>query len=162
MTAMIYRPFLLIFSFAFLVSCSSTKTAKQHQQQLRYLPKEFHNTYLGMPLADFKVARKEAMLETEANWRTDFIEKHTKGDVKETTYYFGPKDKMPLYEYIIDYYDAAKRDKFVETNLGKPNSGEEWLFDSGEGFQVKAWLYQNKLVVTGIIKDTEYDEENDD
>ena len=69
---------------------------------------------------------------------------------------------MPLYEYIIDYHSAEKRDEFVAANLGKPNNEEEWVFDSKEGFKIKAWLFENKLVVAGLIKDTEWYEDNDD
>ncbi len=155
------KSLLLIFSITFLFSCSTTKLAKEHNQQLNYIPKMFHNTYLGMPLTEFKKARKNAKLKTEEGFRTTYLEKFNEGDINEVIYYVGTKDDSPLYEYVIAYHSKEKRDEFVEANLGKPNNGEEWTFDSKEGFKIRAWVFSNKLVVTGLIKDTEwYDEEN--
>ena len=164
MTTLIYRSLFLFFSFVILVSCGTTKKANNiHAKQLGYLPSEFHNTYLGMPLAAFKKSRVTAKPGKTEEFRSVFIEEFDKGDIKSVAYYFGTKEEMPLYEYVIDYHLKEKRDAFVASNLGKPNSGEEWSFDSNEGFKIKAWLFQNKLVVAGIIKDTEwYDETETD
>jgi hypothetical protein len=157
------KQLLVILSTAFIFSCSSTKVAKEHKQQLNYIPNTFHNTYLGMPLSEFIKVRKNAVLATEEGFRTTYLEAFEEGDIKSVAYYFGTKGNLPLYEYVIDYHSKEMRDAFVKANLGEPNDGEEWRFDSKEGFKIKAWTFNNKLVVTGLIIDTEwYDDEKSD
>ncbi len=141
---------------AFIFSCSTSKVATQHKQQIKFIPKEFHNTYLGMPLDEFKKQRKMAELYKDEDFRTVFTEEPENDDIKTVAYYFGKKDAKPLYEYIIDFHSKAKRDEFVAANFGEPNNGDDWIFDSGEGFKIKAWQFQNKLVVVGIIPGTEW------
>ncbi len=154
------RKVLFMFSIFLLISCSTSKIAKEHSKQLEYIPKAFHNTYLGMPLTAFKQARNNAQLKTDEGFRTTYSEEFNEGDIKQIIYYVGTKDDLPLYEYVIEYHSKEKRDEFVEANLGKPNSGEEWRFDSKEGFTIRAWIFSSKLIVTGLIKDSEwYNEE---
>jgi hypothetical protein len=157
------RTVLFLFSISLIFSCSTTKSAKKHSQQHNYIPNTFHNTYLGMPLAEFKKTRQKATLNVERDFRSIYTEEFADGDIKVVTYYFGTKGELPLYEYIIEYRSEEKRDEFVESNLGVPNNGEDWIFDSKEGFQIKAWVFKNKLVVTGLIIDTEwYNDEKSD
>lgn len=148
--------FTFLLFVAFIFSCGTSKIAAQHKQQLKYIPKEFHNTYLGMSMDDFKEQRKMAKLYKDEDFRTVFIEEFENGDIKTVAYYFGNKDTKPLYEYIFDFHSKEKRDEFVAAKLGKPNDGDDWIFDSGEGFKIKAWQFQNKLVVVGVILGTEW------
>ena len=153
---------LFLFSLTLLFSCSVFNKGKKNDQ-LSYIPKAFQSTYLGMPLAKFKEVSKNATLSSDEDFRTVYQEEFTEGDIKKAVYYFGKKGDLPLYEYIFDYYSKEKRDEFVAANLGDPNNGEEWLIESNKGFKIKAWTFKNKLVVTGLIKDTEwYEDENKD
>lgn len=114
-----------------------------------------------MPMEDFKKLNGNATLNSEVEFRKVYLEEFEEGDISTVSYYFGTKGNLPLYEYVIDYRSKEKRDEFVKANLGDPNNGEDWAFDSQEGFKIKAWTFNNKLVVTGLIVDTEwYDDEN--
>ncbi len=150
-----------LFFLSFVLSCStSKKIAKGHKQQHTYIPSDFHDTYLGMPLIEFKKVRQNATFRGEEGFRSVYVEKLNEGAIKEVVYYFGTKGDSPLYEYIFDYHSKDKRDAFVSANLKTPNSGEEWRFACKEGFDIRAWTFGKRLVVTGLIKDTEwYDDE---
>ena len=157
------KHYLFLFSLVFLFSCSLFKGGQKDSGKTKMIPSEFSNTYLGMPLADFKNARAAATLNSEMDFRTVYLENFNEGDIKTAIYYFGTKDNLPLYEYIFDYHSKEKRDAFIEKNLGAPNDGEEWRFKGKDGFDIRAWTYKNKLILTGLIKDTEwYNEENED
>ena len=156
-------PRLIFISFfvSLIFSCGSIKLSKEHKQQHQYIPKDFHNTYLGMSLEDFKNKKPNAKFYSESDFRKIYSEEISGGDIKTVSYYFGTKDNLPLYEYIFDYHSKDKRDAFIESNLGAPNDGDQWRFSTKEGFDILAWTYKNKLIVTGLIVNTEwYDEEN--
>ena len=80
--------------------------------------------------------------------------------IKELTLYFDNEGTFPLYEFIIDYKEIAERDKVANELYGKPNFKEkEWKFDSGEGYPIRVWTYQNKLIIAGFMPGTEWEGE---
>lgn len=144
---------LLAFSACFL----QRKAQKPHQ---KYLPDEFRNVYFGMPLEEFEKLKKGTDLEQSdlMSFRISITEKKPEKAIKEVTYYFDNENEKPLYELIIEYKDATERDKVARELLGQPNSGEEWAFDTGEGFLIKAWKFDKKLVVVGELPGTEWND----
>lgn len=157
-----------------VLSLSACKSKKQtvdlegHEAQWKYIPSELHNTYLGMPLEDLKLERTN--LRKEPNETFDFRDVYTEYPPKSSgiyhlVYYVDTdhevekeKDRNPrLYEYIIEYSSSDKRDEVAREMLGPPNSGEEWMFDSGEGFMIHCWKHQNKLIIAGKIAGTEWE-----
>jgi hypothetical protein len=138
----------------------TTPPVSSERTQLKYLPKQLHGTYLGMPYSEFKTQR---MVVPEKNpgqmdFRIEYTESVRDGEINSITYYFDKDNKMPLYEYIIEYVSAVKMQTWVEKAYGEPNDGTEWKFDSGEGFMIKVWTFEKKVCVAGIIKDTEWND----
>jgi len=141
---------------AVLVSGSNLYSRKDSKG---FLPKSLErDVYFGMTYARFtkKWTGEIAYQDDGFRWTVD-----GGGDDEVETYSFyftGNDDKNLLYEVIIDYKDAEIRDKIAEKVLGKPNHGTEWYFARNDKFDIKAWLYKNKLVIVGIMPGCEWDE----
>lgn len=168
------RLFLAAFVVLLISSCGSKKQVTQlegHDVQWKYIPAEFHTTFLGMELVDFREARPNARKEPNEtdSFRDMYIEYPPEASgVFQVVYYIDTnhevekeKDRvLKLYEYIFEYSSSDKRDRLVDPVLGSPNFNEtEWMFDSEEGFMIHCWKFQNKLVVVGKIAGTEWGDE---
>ncbi|MEM6273293.1 MAG: hypothetical protein AAF998_28050 [Bacteroidota bacterium] len=134
--------------------------AQSHQQQKKYFPKPFKDLYLGMPLADFANRRPKLPPETlirddiRYRWRESFS---ASSPIIAALYYFDDKGDRPLYEIVIFYRDLADRGKWVRKRLGTPNyKDREWRLSSAEGFLIRAWLYEEKLIFAGELPGTEW------
>ena len=166
------RLFLAAFVILLVSSCGSRKQVtplEGHDIQWKYIPAEFHNTFLGMELENFREARPNARKdpnETDA-FRDMYIEYPPEASgVFQVVYYIDTdhdveKEKervFRLYEYIFEYSSSDKRDRMADPILGPPNfEGTEWMFDSGEGFMIHCWKFQNKLIVAGKIARSEWE-----
>ena len=73
-------------------------------------------------------------------------------------YYFGKKDKEPLYEIIFMYNSDAERDADALRLLGEKTSEEGWELE-WEPYNIKAWTYESKLIIAARIPGTEWYEE---
>ena len=151
----VFLTFILLAPFL-LSSCAAKKKLK-YREQHRYVPAEFTNIYLGMPLADMLKIRKNMEKEEQGmDIRIAYKEDINRDRIKNVVYYFGPSGDNPLYELIIEFDTVEERDAVVDYRFGRPNHlDSEWMFDSKEGFMIHAWKFQNKLVIVGKIKDTE-------
>lgn len=157
----------LIFSIFVLIlagtSCKTTNKgvkANPHARQQQYLPVDFKNLYFGMSMDEFKKIRGVEIARSggSMDFRVEYTESMFKNPlIKEVTYYFDAENHYPLYELIITYANADERDKVAARYLGSPNNGDEWRFPSGEGFDIKAWKFDNKLVIIGKLLGTEWD-----
>jgi len=130
----------------------------KQRSQLQYIPKQLHESYLGMPFSDFKKARM-VMAEKDSNgmdFRIEYTESIEDNDIRRVTYYFDKDNNLPLYEYIIEYKSGAKLQELVNQKYGTHNDGNQWIFDSEEGFMIRVWTFENKLCIAGLIKGTEW------
>lgn len=135
---------------------------KSHAIQKQYLPDDFKKLYFGMPLKKFKKVTKNKVSKEPGlmSFRIEFVETKPKNpSIKEVTYYFDVEGKMPLYELIIEYNSEKQRDNVAGPLLGKPNYGDEWVFDSGEGFDIRAWTFKSKLIIIGVLPGSEWEGE---
>ncbi|MCF8296524.1 MAG: hypothetical protein K9J13_03180 [Saprospiraceae bacterium] len=148
----------LIIATLFLFSCSGTKDL--HSYQKKYIPKEFHNLYLGMPLKEIKkvIEFSEEDISKVMSFRLSIVEENKTEQIKEVTYYLDDGEDNPLYEIIIEYNDIAVRDNVVKKLYGEPNHGEEWRFETQE-FPIMVWTYQSKLIIAAKMKGTEWENE---
>ena len=155
---------IILFILTSAYSCKVKKQAitttdiSSQRSQLQYIPKALHDTYLGMPVSDFKKARM-VMSEKDSNrmnFRIEFTETIEDNDIDRVTYYFDKDYNQPLYEYIIEYKSATKLQELVKQKYGNHNDGNQWIFDSGEGFMIRVWTFKNKLCIAGVIKGTEW------
>ena len=151
---------LCILSFLFLASCSTTKYA----YQANYLPKPSQNLEFGMALAKWKQDHPTAVNAGEDyGFRVIYLEDEAPAPFESIVYYFDNEEDIPLYELVLNYHDSTVRDAWIRENLGAPNhaNGKEWLYDSGEGFEIRIWTFQNKLVIAAAIAGCEWDENRD-
>lgn len=134
----------------------------KHNKQLKYIPEEFRNLYLGMPLEEAKKARPEmSVVAGVMSFRQEYVEEINKGDIQQVVYYFDSEGEQILYEFIIDYKTESSRNIDADKLLGEPNfaNEKEWLYNSGEGFKIHAWTFKKKLVIVGKIVGTEWADE---
>ena len=145
----------LALSFAFLLGNGQVK---------RILPKTFKKVELGMPMEDFAAVRKG--LQTEDLSRDKFRYRWAetckkKSAISSVVYYFSDTEEKSLYEMIIYYRDLRVRDAWLAKNYGTPNykNGTEWRFASDLGFEVRAWRYEDRLVIVAAMPGTEWEED---
>ena len=130
----------------------------KQRSQLQYIPKQLHETYLGMPFSDFKKARM-VMAEKDSNqvdFRIAFTESLEDNEIRKVTYYFDKDKNQPLYQYIIEYNSVTKLQELIQQKYGNRNDGNQWIFDGGEGFLIRVWTFEKTLCIAGLIKDTEW------
>ena len=153
-------------------SCSSSKkTSKKgetpekvavndgHSSSI-YIPEELRHLYLGMPFKEFFSQYQAVSVSEIMQFRKSVVLKNYSDKIKELTLYFDNEGTFPLYEFIIDYKDVAERDKVINELYGKPNFKEkEWEFDSEEGYPVRVWTFENKIIVAGFMAGTEWEGE---
>jgi hypothetical protein len=149
----------LLFSLLLLSACISAKGPLVPNHNT-LLPMELRDTYLGMELPAFEMVRNTRGMERSnlMEFRIQFVEAYEGGDLKEVTYYFDNEGKFPLYEYIIEYMPGVDVRKRALDMYGPPNNGNEWIFDSGEGFNIKIWTFDAKIVIAGVLPNTEWAE----
>ena len=144
-----------------LAGCSVPENLRGHEKQLKYLPDEWHNIYFGMPLEE-AVANRPDMEQVEQNdFRRVYLEPIHRYRIEEAYYYFDKEGEQPLYELILEFDSPFVRDDVAVELFGKPNYNDktEWRYPSGEGFDIRAWTVQRKLVIVGMLPNTEWAEE---
>lgn len=124
-----------------------------------WIPEGLEGTYIGMPYQAFTYLRLIDDMEREeaADFRLSLVEKGVGPHRATVTYYFD-RDvaAMPLYEYIVEFPAGYDVDGECSRRYGPPNAGTEWLLDSGSGFNIRVWIYGQKIVLAGEIKGTEW------
>ena len=145
---------LLLFCF-FLISGLVAQVKKP-------LPKHFKKLYLGMGMDEFAKVRRSLYsngLERE-RMRFRWVERCPKHkSMTSVTYYFDDDKDRRLYELIIYYHDLRARDAWLEKVYGPPNAanGTEWRFPTKHGFDLRAWRYEDRLVIVGEVPGTEWE-----
>jgi hypothetical protein len=126
-----------------------------------YLPDEFSDLRFSMSLEEFKTIKKNISIpESMMDFRIEVIENKPAKGIHEITYYFDAEGNQSLYELIIDYKSAAKRDQVAAQLLKTPNyNGKEWRYTDQNGTTIWAWTYMNKLIIVAVLKGTEWEGE---
>jgi hypothetical protein len=140
-------------------STQSNKNKNSHAEQQKYLPEGFKDLWLGMSfeeLAELRPGIKE--VNSGFDFRRTYVDNPSIDGVFSVVYYVNNEGPEICYEIMIEYVSSLRRDQVAETTFGEPNYKEiEWLFDSGEKFKINCWLYQNKVILAGLIEGTEWD-----
>ena len=131
-------------------------------QVKKALPKEFKKIVFGMSLEQFADKRKTAQPNklTKESFRYAWMETFPTTDPIHTAkYYFSDKEEKPLYEVILFYRDLRARDNWLEKYFGTPNfkNNTEWELVTKKGQQIRAWRYEDRLVVTALLPGTEWE-----
>ena len=112
-----------------------------------------------MPMTDVLKLRKKASESDKNSFRTVYLEEINKDGLNSVVYYFDNDGEMPLYEMILIYESEAKRDAVAAKLLGKPNfESKEWKIKTNKSYPLRAWAFQSKLVIVGVIKGTEWED----
>lgn len=135
---------LLLVLFFGLSACKTAKTVvKEHQ---KFLPSEISKLYLGMSLEDLKKQRDITKLTIDpGEFVTYVVEETNVVPITKFQYQFNSDKK--LYEFIIFYNESLDIKSDFTNKYGKPNSGNEWLFENIDGLSVKIWVYENRLCI---------------
>lgn len=132
---------------------------KDPSLQEPWIPEGLEGTYIGMPYDAFTYLRLiDNMTEEKGtDFRLSLVEKGVGPHHATVTYYFD-RDvaAMPLYEYIIQFppgFDVAGE---CSRRYGPPNAGTEWRMNSGSGFDIRVWTFDQTIVLAGEIAGTEW------
>jgi len=156
-----------ILTIFLVVSCGSLKKTTEDRFQTTILPEYVKNLYIGMPLEEFKEINNEKSSMIEENlmsFRYEYEEIVNDENLESIVYYFDVDiPSQPLYEMIFIYKPDFDVEAYAESMYGEPTvlfhlPYDEWCWDSQEGFKIVAWTFENKLVIVGAIKKTEWGE----
>ena len=151
-----------------IVSCSVFKTVPTQRLQTQFLPSYVKNLYLGMPLEKFEEIKdmNTMIVEKGISFRHQYEEVVNDDRLESIVYYFDANiASQPLYEIIFIFKLGFDVKSYANEMYGAPSVEshlpfDEWCWQSGEGFQIVAWTFENKLVIIGTIKKTEWGDLN--
>lgn len=148
----------ILFLSCIFILAFGREAKAQKSPYAEYTPKFLANVPFETLNTDFEKRHKKAVKpENLMSFRYEYTEK-MKGDVKLVTYYFMGKGVNKLYEYIIDYTSDKAMQESSTKLLGAPNNGDEWAFVASNGIKVKAWSFENTLVIAASLPGSEWDE----
>ena len=139
------------------------KKIRSFEKGLVFVDKEFKKIVFGMSLEQFADKRKTALPNklTKESFRYAWMETFPKSEPIHTAkYYFSDKEEKPLYEVILFYRDLRARDNWLEKYFGTPNfkNNTEWELVTKKGQQIRAWRYEDRLVITALLPGTEWED----
>jgi hypothetical protein len=150
----------LAFFVLIVLSCSLFKPSQPTYQKW-YLPEQFGDLYLGMPYEEFVKTKDVSQMEKSEmfSFRFEHIETPEDENIKEVTYYFEDENlpENPLYELIIEYEPSFDLAGYIKEKYGPPNYEGEWRFEGKEEFPIMVWTFDQKLVIAGKMKGTEWE-----
>ncbi len=149
--------------FTVLLSCMSSQSIFTLQNSKTILPGAVDKqVYFGMPLEEFRALKSVKNLdENDEDFRITVLETIDDPDVSYLGYYFDKDEAQRLYEVLIIYKVEEKPEEEAKALFGVPNYDEkEWRVTRPKSFNVWAWTFKKKLIVVGMIPDTEWSEEN--
>ncbi|EJF55089.1 hypothetical protein SapgrDRAFT_3452 [Saprospira grandis DSM 2844] len=157
--------FFFLFLLFSLTACKKPKPVTVEQKRPNfYLPAELGNIVLNMSWKELQTKRPKMApinyVQDALSFRKEFYEEIGRDSIKRVFYYIDSDSPQPLYEILVEYQDKNYMKEEAERLLGQPNSnnGSEWLFDSRQGFKIRAWLHETRLVFAGEIPGTEWSE----
>jgi hypothetical protein len=125
------------------------------------LPNFLSQMSFGMTFEQFNKLpdRAKWMPTGEDDIRTSYSRSNPTPDTPWVTVYFGTEDGEPLYEFIIQYKTPTKAKEVASSLLGEANTDDgEWRFLS-KGVEMRAWVFETKLVVAAVLQGTEWSDE---
>ena len=144
-----------------LVGChSQAGPDKRQPAEVRYLPPGLDGVALGMSYADFQAVRPKAGAPQDGiyDFRLTVVENAPGGSLAAVIYYFDEDlPGQPLYEVIAESPEGVDVPALAQQRLGPPNSGGEWVFTGDAPWPIKAWVFQQKVVVAASMPGTEWD-----
>ena len=154
--------FLFLAGWLFIAGCGPSKKAQSTSKKGHpFLPEVVSNLDFGMSMEEVKALRPNIRdAEGKYDFRKEYLEEVYDNGIEYIGYYFNKAESWPLYEIIIGYdsEDLMKAKAFQLLGEKNHEKGEEWMLDSGRGYQIHAWTFQKKLVIVGKIGGTEWDE----
>lgn len=153
------RWFTLLTIFSIFITLSSSSQA----QVKRTFPKDFKKLRFGMSMEQFAGKRKsvEPNHLTREKFRYVWVESFSsKYPFHTAKFYFSDKEERPFYELILFYSDLTARDNWLRKYFGAPNfkNNTEWELVSKDGQQLRAWRYEDRLIITALLPGTEWEE----
>lgn len=164
--------FLFIFCSLIICSCQILKKHKQasnHQKEIpkpynkpteNYLPNGFEDIWLGMSLVEFSsIYRLNELQPYEGiSFRIEYTKTYNTPPYEWVTFYFDRDGSMLLYELIIEFTTPDELIKCMRSKYGEEHNDKEWIYQNPQGFQVRVWSFDKRLVVAAHIKGTEWNE----
>jgi hypothetical protein len=153
-------PVTIILALMLLAGCATTQTATT-ADHLKYLPQDVQRVQLGMSLQAFQQAHagEDLAIDNTMGFRISVTRAFPEGPVADIVYEFDAEGDNPLYELIIRYRDDVSADALAAEKYGPPNYEQtEWRFPTSDGFAIRVWTYQNKLIIVATIPGTEFAE----
>jgi hypothetical protein len=148
-----------------LTACRNKKELTNNTERInRYFPELLGDLVFNLSL-DEVIAKRPNLapvnyVNDAFNFRKEFVEEINEAGIKKLVYYFSVNDQKPFYELIIIYENDKIRDKEALRLLGQPNfeNNTEWIIGSRQDYKIKAWKFENKLVLAAQLKGTEWEE----
>ena len=79
----------------------------------------------------------------------------------EKAFFYVSKPKAELYEMLLIAKEGQDPKEIAVALLGSPNAeNEEWRFypnDTGFSYTIAAWIFNNKLIIAGTLKGSEWE-----
>jgi hypothetical protein len=158
---------ILIFGILLLAlgACRSKKELTNNNERInRYFPELLGDLVFNLSMDEVIAKRPNLAPVNYVNdafsFRKEFVEEINEAGIKKLVYYFSVNDQKPFYELIIIYENDKIRDKEVLRLLGQPNfeNNTEWIIGSRQDYKIKAWKFENNLVLAAQLKGTEWEE----
>jgi hypothetical protein len=158
---------ILIFGILLLAlgACRSKKELTNNNERInRYFPELLGDLVFNLSLDEVIAKRPNLAPVNYVNdafsFRKEFVEEINEAGIKKLVYYFSVNDQKPFYELIIIYENDKIRDKEALRLLGQPNfeNNTEWIIGSRQDYKIKAWKFENNLVLAAQLKGTEWEE----
>lgn len=146
----VYVIFILLAS-----SCVTMKLRPRYQQ--KYFPEHINQLYLGMPFHNFEKIKDIQKMEINSNFdfRTEYTEVFSEGDIEEITYYFTKNEPEYLYEFILKFKSDFNLREYCRRMYGPFNDKDEWLFTVTKSLDIMIWTFDTTLVLAGKLPGTE-------
>ncbi len=148
-----------------LASCISSKKNKKNKELIEaYLPELLRDLEFGMSPAEATAVRPQLAPLNYVNdnfgFRKEYIEDINDPSIERILLYFDAEGNQPLYEIIITYKSTAARDVDAKLLFEEPNfQGEEWRYQDQNKTEIRAWKFDQKLVIVGVLPGTEWSEQ---
>ena len=158
---------LIIFGMLLLAlgACRNKKELTNNNERInRYFPEILGDLVFNLSM-DEVIAKRPNLapvnyVNDAFNFRKEFVEEVNEAGITKIIYYFDSDEQKPFYEIILIYENEKKRDADAARLLGQPNTenNTEWIIGSRQDYKIKAWKFENKLVLAAQLNGTEWEE----
>lgn len=147
-----------------LASCKPKQVLTNNTDRInRYFPEVLGDLVFNLSM-DEVIAKRPNLapvnyVNDAFNFRQEFVEEINEAGITKIIYYFDAAGSKPFYETIIIYENNKKRDEDALRLLGQPNfeNNTEWIIGSRQDYKIRAWKFENKLVMAAQLPGTEWE-----